>query len=75
MTANDSLMPAAVMAKDDWKSFSFIFAASFVVFLLIALVAQVCLQDWRAWLPGAEGNKSLIGGVKVAVYTFMSHLT
>jgi len=26
-------------------------------------------------LPGAEGEKSLVHGVKSAVYTFMSYLT
>jgi light-harvesting complex 1 beta chain len=30
--------------------------------------------DWRSALPGAEGGKSVLGGVKASVYTFMSHL-
>jgi light-harvesting complex 1 beta chain len=55
-------------------SFYTIFAVSFVVFLAIALVAQLLGWHWRSWLPGAEGVKSLTGGVKAAVYTFMSHL-
>lgn len=56
-------------------AFAGIFVASFVVFLAIALVAQLLRWQWRAWLPGAEGEKSLIHGVKSAVYTFMSNLT
>jgi light-harvesting complex 1 beta chain len=48
---------------------------TFFVFLLIAVLAQMLALDWRSWLPGAESEKSLIGGVKAAVYTFMSHLT
>jgi light-harvesting complex 1 beta chain len=48
---------------------------TFSVFLLIAVLAQMLALDWRSWLPGAESEKSLIGGVKAAVYTFMSHLT
>lgn len=63
-----------VEVKPDF-GFHAIFVASFVVFLLIALVAQVCLVNWRALLPGSEGSSSLIGGVKSAVYTFMSHLS
>lgn len=51
-----------------------IFVVSFVVFLTIALLAQMCALQWRAWFPGAEGDKSMIRGVKAAVYTFMSHL-
>ena len=52
-----------------------IFVTSFAVFLLVALMAQVLTWHWRTWLPGAEGEKSMIGGVKAAVYTAMSHLT
>ena len=52
-----------------------IFAVSFVVFLSIALVAQMLFLRWRSWCPGAEGGKTLIGDVKAAVYTFMSQLT
>ncbi|MCX7891308.1 MAG: hypothetical protein N2544_02915 [Burkholderiales bacterium] len=51
-----------------------IFVASFIVFLLIALAAQVVTRDWRAWFPGAEGARSLVEGVKASVYTFMSYL-
>ncbi len=55
-------------------SFRTIFAVGFLVFALIALVGQVLGWQWRAWLPGAEGVKSMTGGIKAAVYTFMSHL-
>lgn len=61
--------------KSDSVAFLGIFVASFVLFLAIALCAQVLRWEWRAWLPGAEGEKSLIHGVKSAVYTFMSNLT
>ena len=57
------------------RSYWFIFALGFVVFLAIALIGQLSGQHWRTWLPGAEGVKSVFGGVKAAVYTFMSHLT
>ncbi|HEU4457704.1 MAG TPA: hypothetical protein VFR90_01105 [Methylibium sp.] len=52
-----------------------IFLTSFAVFLVVALLAQVLTWHWRTWLPGAEGEKSLIGGVRSAVYTVMSHLS
>ena len=51
-----------------------LFGLSFVVFLMIALTGQLLGRPWREWLPGAEGVGSLFGGVKAAVYTFMSHL-
>lgn len=57
------------------RAFWVIFAPSFVVFLAIALIGQLLGWHWRSWLPGAEGVQSIFGGVKAAVYTFMSHLT
>ncbi len=61
--------------QNDSRVFSGIFVVSFLMFLGVALVAQLLTWQWRTWLPGAESEKSLIGGVKAAVYTFMSHLT
>jgi light-harvesting complex 1 beta chain len=55
-------------------SFTTIFAVGFVLFAAIAVVAQMLGWNWRSWMPGAEGVKSMTGGVKAAVYTFMSHL-
>ncbi len=63
------------LPKNDNVDFNGIFVVSFVVFLAIALLAQLLTLKWRLWLPGADGQKSLIHGVKSAVYTFMSYLT
>lgn len=62
-------------ASQTLAGFRGIYVVSFAVFLLIALAAQICFVDWRSLLPGAEGSRSLLGGVKSAVYTFMSHLS
>jgi light-harvesting complex 1 beta chain len=63
------------LLKNDSMFFTLIFTASFVVFLVVALGASLLTWQWRSWFPGAEGETSLIGGVKSAVYTFMSYLT
>jgi len=63
-----------VTPVNDTAGFVGIFVVSFVVFLLIALCAQMVALPWRSWLPGAEGQKSLVGGVRTSVYTFMSYL-
>ena len=63
------------LTKSDKVDFNGIFVVSVVVFLAIALLAQLLTLKWRPWLPGADGDKSLIHGVKSAVYTFMSYLT
>jgi len=61
-------------SEGDSTTYRFIFAVGFLVFLAIALVAQPLGLNWRSWLPGAEGVVSITGGVRSAVYTFMSHL-
>jgi light-harvesting complex 1 beta chain len=63
-----------IVQRSDAASFNGLFIASFVVFLLIAVCAQAITLPWRTWLPGAEGSKSLVGGVRSSVYTFMSYL-
>jgi light-harvesting complex 1 beta chain len=72
--AGTTNQPLQGLLKNDSKTFMAIFAVGFAVFLAIAVVAQLLGMHWRTWLPGAEGVKSLTGGVKTAVYTFMSHL-
>lgn len=63
------------VVKGDSVSFYTLFTVSFVLFAAIAVVGMVFGCPWRSWLPGAEGVKSMTGGVKAAVYTFMSHLS
>ena len=72
--AKQQVVSVPTLTKDDRKAFFVIFAPAFVVFLAIALVGQTLGMQWRSWLPGAESVKSVTGGVKAAVYTFMSHL-
>ncbi len=64
----------ARQAESRSLSFFAIFTVGFVVFALIAIFASLLGWQWRSVLPGAEGVKSMTGGVKAAVYTFMSHL-
>ena len=65
---------AGAIVKEDRKAHFLIFGTAFVMFLAIALVGQTLGWPWRSWFPGAEGATSVTGGVKAAVYTFMSHL-
>jgi light-harvesting complex 1 beta chain len=65
---------AVSVGKKDTSAFLLIFASAFLVFMAIALIGQLLGFPWRSWLPGAESVKSVFGGVKAAVYTFMSHL-
>ena len=74
MHAKQHAMPAVAMTREDGKTFFLIFASAFVVVLATAFVGQTLGMQWRSCVPGAESVKSVTGGVKAAVYTFMSHL-
>ena len=51
-----------------------LFVALFAVFLLVAFVGGLLHLGWRDWLPGAEGGRSLLAGVRSAVDTTLTHL-
>jgi light-harvesting complex 1 beta chain len=63
-----------MLPKNDSVTFVGIFFVSFLLLLTIAVCAQLVALPWRSWLPGAEAQKSLVGGVRTSVYTFMSYL-
>ena len=56
------------------KEFRYLYVVLFCVFLLLALMGQMLFMEWRNWLPGAEGTRSMFGSVKSAVYTVISQL-
>lgn len=57
------------------KGFVGIFVVLFVVFTAVAVASMLLAQNWRTFLPGAEGARSMWGGVKSAVYTVISQLS
>jgi light-harvesting complex 1 beta chain len=52
-----------------------IFVVLFAAFFVIAMGSLLCAQNWRTFLPGAEGARSMLDGVKTAVYTVISQLS
>ncbi len=61
--------------RDSLRGFHGIYAVTFIAFLLLALASLLCLQNWRSLLPGAEGARSMLDGVKSAAYTVISQLS
>ena len=47
---------------------------SFLLVFSIALFGTLTGLPWRRWLPGAESCRSFFGGIRAAVYSFMSYL-
>ena len=61
-------------AQTPMGEFRYLYVVLFCVFLLLALMGQMLFMEWRSWLPGAEGTRSMFGSVKSAVYTVISQL-
>ena len=64
----------AMRRRGSLKGAHSIFVAIFVAFFLLALVSLLSGHNWRNLLPGAEGARSVLKGVKSAVYTVMAEL-
>ena len=58
----------------DSSAFWIIFLVTFFLLFALACLARLVGSDWRALMPGAEGSKSMLQGVKTAVYTLMSQI-
>lgn len=67
--------PSAMPVHQPVDTYGALFWISFALVLIVACAAQLLFLDWRSWLPGAEGERSLFRAVRAGVYTFMSHLT
>jgi light-harvesting complex 1 beta chain len=55
-------------------AFWIVFVLSFLFVFSIALFGTLTGMRWRRWLPGAESCRSFFGGIRAAVYSFMSYL-
>lgn len=67
-------MAATTPPRREGAAFHALVLLGFVLFLAVAVPCQLLGLAWRDWLPGAEGAKSVLGGVRSAVYSFMSYL-
>jgi hypothetical protein len=52
-----------------------LFMVIFIIFFVIAAVAQVLTLKWRPWLPGSEVEGSFFNSVRSSVYTVMPYIT
>lgn len=53
------------LTEPEAREFHGIFMTSFIVFIVIAVVAHILAWMWRPWLPGPEGYATFIDGVKL----------
>jgi hypothetical protein len=60
---------------DHHQGYGVIFVMLFIVFMVIALVGQLFVLNWRSWLPGAEESMTMFDGVRTSVYTVISQVS
>jgi len=63
------------IADNHLNGYRAIFVVIFCVFMALAVVGQLLALNWRTWLPGAEGSRTVLVSVKSAVYTVISQLS
>ncbi len=64
------------LSEGEAKEFHRIFMASFIIFLLIAIVAHILAWQWRPWLPGASGytaSASVLEDAKSLAYAYIPY--
>ena len=73
MTDHSSGGSLSGLSPDEAKEFHGIFMMSFIIFVVVAIIAHFLAWQWRPWLPGEGGYASLIDETKLAVNFVTSH--
>ena len=60
------------LTEQEAREFHRIFITSFIVFLIIAIVAHFLVWQWRPWLPGVNGYTSMIDCAHSVLQTFLA---
>ena len=55
MAAMDRGSSSSGLSEDEAREFHRIFMASFIVFVIVAIIAHILAWQWRPWLPGPQG--------------------
>ena len=62
------------LTEQEAKEFHTIFMTSFIIFVVIAIVAHILAWQWRPWLPGPEGYAAITDSVQVLAAQFRSFI-
>jgi light-harvesting complex 1 beta chain len=57
------------LTEPEAREFHRIFMASFIVFMVIAIIAHFLVWQWRPWLPDETGFTSMLESTPVTVVT------
>ncbi len=61
MAANDGSLSG--LSEAEAREFHSVFMTSFLVFVVVAVVAHILAWMWRPWFPGPGGYASLDDGI------------
>lgn len=60
------------LTEQEAKEFHGIFMTSFIIFMVIAIVAHFLAWQWRPWLPGASGYASIVNDAKDVAMAYIA---
>lgn len=60
------------LTEQEAREFHKIFITSFVVFMIIAIVAHFLVWNWRPWIPGPQGYTSMIDTARSVLQTLVA---
>jgi light-harvesting complex 1 beta chain len=63
------------LTEQEAREFHSVFMTSFLIFVVIAIVAHILAWMWRPWLPGPNGYTELQTGIQYAATQLGSLLT
>lgn len=66
MSMDERPVSLSGLTESEAQEFHRIFMTSFVLFVLVAIVAHVLVWLWRPWLPSESGYASVMDTITVA---------
>ena len=63
------------LTEPEAKEFHSIFVTSFVIFMVIAIIAHILAWMWRPWLPGPGGYKTALESFQHFASLALTHLS
>ena len=62
------------LTEQEAKEFHGLFMTSFIIFLVIAIIAHFLVWQWRPWLPGTSGYVSSIVEETKAMMAYLPYI-
>ena len=64
--AGDDRSSLSGLTEAEAQEFHSLFTTSFIVFMVVAIIAHILVWMWRPWIPGPKGWAMLDGAMSAA---------